>query len=157
LHLCANEESDLFVGFLELVDPVLQQYLASASHRCSASEVYEASTQAWSAVNARIALGRGSEFQIGHGVLMGGSIGSSTSDALRDTAESWTLIRAHIDEVFFGDVRGAAAVLNASSGVAGHPFRLVDSSFADEPRYDLEGPSVVTPDQIYSLLRAIVG
>lgn len=122
----------------------------------SASEVYEASTLAWSAVNSRIALGRGAEFQIGHGVLMAGSIGSSTSDALRDTAESWTLIRAHIDEVFFGDVRGAAAVLNASSGVAGHPFRLVDSSFADEPRYDLEGPSVVSADQIYSLLRAIV-
>src|SRR5439155_27000786 len=54
---------------------------------------------------------RGQEFQIGHGVLMArGERAKDLDGALRDVAESWRLIRAHIDEVFFGDIRGSGAM-----------------------------------------------
>lgn len=120
------------------------------------ADVYEAAVRAWKAVNDRIRLGRGSEFQIGHGVLMSkGAPALSISDALIDVAESWQTIRAHVDEVFFGDVRGIAAVLNV--GVDAHPYRLNDATFADEPRLELVGPAIIGPDLIYPLLTAVAG
>lgn len=123
----------------------------------SPQDVYEAAARAWSAVNARIRLGRGPEFQIGHGVLMArGSAAALVDEALQDAAESWRLIRAHVDEVFFGDVRGIAAVLNVGS-FDGHPYKLEDSTFADEPRLELVGPEAVTSKGVFSLLRAVAG
>lgn len=123
----------------------------------SPGDVYEGAVRAWIGVNARIRLGRGPEFQIGHGVLMArGSAATSIEDALRDVAESWRIIRAHVDEVFFGDVRGIAAVLNVG-GVESHPYRLEDSTFADEPRLELVGPEVVSARIVFSLLRAVAG
>ncbi len=123
----------------------------------SAKDVYNAAERAWSAVNARIRLGRGPEFQIGHGVLMArGTPATTVEDALRDTAESWKLIRTHIDEVFFGDVRGIAAVLNVG-GVDFHPYTLIDSNFADQPCLELTGPEIVSAQDVFTLLRAVAG
>jgi 5-methylcytosine-specific restriction protein B len=120
-------------------------------------DVYEASVRAWSAVNARIRLGRGPEFQIGHGVLMARSTAATSVDeALKDTAESWRFIRAHIDEVFFGDVRGIAAVLNVG-GSDSHPYKIEDSTFADEPRLELVGPEIISTKNVFTLLRAVAG
>jgi len=123
----------------------------------SANDVYETAVRAWSAVNGRIRLGRGPEFQIGHGVLMArGTAATSVDDALEDAAESWRLIRTHIDEVFFGDVRGIAAVLNVG-GIGLHPYKLEDSTFADEPRLELVGPEIVPAQGVFALLRAVAG
>jgi 5-methylcytosine-specific restriction protein B len=123
----------------------------------SPKDVYEAATQAWIAVNERIRIGRGPEFQIGHGVLMSrGRVAGSVDEALEDVAESWRLIRAHIDEIFFGDVRGIAATLNVAA-FDSHPYTLKDSTFADEPRLELEGPAIVTAQAVYSVLRAVAG
>lgn len=123
----------------------------------SPQDVYEAASRAWNAVNARIRLGRGPEFQIGHGVLMArGSAAGSIDEALQDAAESWRLIRTHVDEVFFGDVRGVAAVLNIGE-VDSHPYTLEDSNFADEPRIELVGPETVSTDGVYALLCAVAG
>lgn len=128
----------------------------------TSSDVYAAAISAWAAVNDRIALGRGPEFRIGHGVLM--SSGASSTDlagALRRMSEAWRVIRAHVDEVFFGDVRGVATVLGVglankkSVGEPKHPYSLEDRSFADEPRVALVGPDPITDDQLYSLLRAV--
>lgn len=118
-------------------------------------DVYEAATRAWGAVNARIRRGRGPEFQIGHGILMARkSRASDIAEALQDVSESWRLIRAHVDEVFFGDVRGVAAVLNVGQ-VSKHPYKLNDATFADEPRLELGGPERVTSSDVYSLLCAV--
>ncbi|GIK51472.1 MAG: hypothetical protein BroJett014_04450 [Planctomycetota bacterium] len=122
----------------------------------SAKDVYEAAEQAWRAVNGRIRLGRGPEFQIGHGILMGRKVAATTDqDALRDVAESWSLVRAHIEEVFFGDLRGIAAVLNI--GAVGHPYKLSDTTFGDEPRLEIVGPEVISAENIFTLLRAVAG
>lgn len=70
-------------------------------------------------------------------------------------ANCWPTIRAHVGEVFFGDIRGLAAVLNAASGVQGHLYRLEEKFFADEPREQLIGPTEVSPDKLYGLLVAV--
>ncbi len=122
----------------------------------TAQHVFAAATRALKQINARISLGRGQEFQIGHGVLMGGPVAKDLQGATRSMAEAWRIVRAHIDEVFFGDVRGIAAVLNVGA-VTGHVYQLEDRSFADEPRLELVGPNPVTHDRIYDLLRAVAG
>jgi len=120
-------------------------------------QVFEASVRAWEKVNRRISLGRGPEFQIGHGVLMSGVSGvAMTLDAvLQISAKNWAKVRAHVQEVFFGDLRGIAATLNAIDGPAFHPLQLVETTFADDIRYELAGPSRIGPEKIYAALRAI--
>lgn len=119
-------------------------------------QVYEASVRAWEAVNRRIALGRGQEFRIGHGILMHGSATAATVDEARAIVMTgWVRIMSHVEEVFFGDVRGVAATLNAISGPPYHPLKLQEETFADDLRYELKGLSSLRDSDIYTLLRAI--
>ena len=67
----------------------------------------------------------------------------------------WAKVRAHIEEVFFGDIRGVAATLNALDGPAFNPFKLVETTFADDLRFQLDGPATFHPPIIYDALRAI--
>ncbi len=121
-------------------------------------DVLEAAVQALSAINRRIALGRGEEFQLGHGVFLTGDGGVPTDvdAALHFTAEMWSYMRSHVDEVFFGDLRGVAATLNVAGGSENHPYKLEETTFADEPRVELTGPADVNAGNIYSILRAVV-
>jgi len=120
------------------------------------SDVLEASVRAWAAVNEQISLGRGPEFQIGHGVLMSdASIKTlSLADALASLCVGWAKVRAHVDEVFFGDARGTAAVINALDGPDFNPFKLTETTFADDLRFRLQGPANFSEKNIYSALRA---
>jgi 5-methylcytosine-specific restriction protein B len=123
-----------------------------------AKHVLEACVRAWEKVNRRITLGRGPEFQIGHGVVMYGKAPAMTLDeALRTIATRWLKARAHVQEIFFGDLRAIAATLNAIDGPDYHPLRLEEVSFADDVRFELKGPSYIGPDRIYDALRAIAG
>lgn len=119
-------------------------------------DVLEASVRAWVAVNTQISLGRGPEFQIGHGVLMS-NVKPQTlalAEALGMLCVGWAKVRAHIEEVFFGDTRGIAATLNALHGPDFNPFKLTDTTFADDLRFRLEGPTNFAEDNIYAVLRA---
>lgn len=149
---------------LEPSGTILREYLGLpkaevpiATNAANAGEVYEAAVQAWTKVNARISLGRGREFRIGHGVLMVavGKPPSTLEGALHHVTTCWTSIRAHIDEVFFGDLRGVAATLNALSAIPGHPYKLEEVFFADDPREQLVGPAQISPADIFALLRAV--
>jgi len=119
-------------------------------------DALEASVRAWVAVNAQIALGRGPEFQIGHGVLMSDLKPQELplSDALGALCVGWAKVRAHVEEVFFGDTRGIAAALNALDGPVFNPFKLTETTFADDLRFRLEGPTNFSEDNIYPALRA---
>lgn len=121
-----------------------------------AADVFEASVRAWQEVNKQISLGRSPEFQIGHGVLMPTQPPASLSieEALELVCVGWAKIKAHVEEVFFGDLRGIASALNALDGPAYNPFSLEEVMFADDIRYRLEGPQNLTPDVLYSALRA---
>ncbi len=145
--------ASVLAGYFQLAElrPIAELPTAPATP----ADVYEVALQAWSAVNRRIRIGRGAEFQIGHGVLMAnGSVATTLEESLQDVAESWSVIRAHVDEVFFADVRGIAAVLNVG-GNEGHPYQLEDTMFADENRLDLVGPRAISSQNIFTLLRAV--
>lgn len=124
----------------------------------SAAHVYEAAILAWQAVNTRISRGRGPEFQIGHGVLIGPQSPPTGLDpALNFLHERWVFVQAHIAEVFFGDTRAIAEVLGVRYGTTStHPYVLSERVFADEVRFELEGPPHMTPNDTYALFRAIV-
>ena len=140
-----------FYGIGDENDAPLPDEPADSKH------VFEASARALKVVNMQISLGRGPEFQIGHGVLM--SNVSPGTMALNDAKEfvslGWSKVRAHIDEVFFGDVRGVAATLNALEGPAYNPFKLIEATFADDLRFRLDGPVALSSSDIYPVLRAI--
>ncbi len=144
-------------------DDVLRTYfglpsLASAlpAQPTAAAHVYEALVGAWAATNERIRLGRGGEFRIGHGVLMRADSPPQAPDtALRFAAEGWNVVRAHIDEVFFGHIEGIAAVLNVSPDSKSHPYKVEQRDFADEPRLDLVGPEIADASNVYAILRAV--
>ncbi|PRE19361.1 AAA family ATPase [Burkholderia multivorans] len=120
------------------------------------NDALEASVRAWVAINEQISLGRGSEFQIGHGVLMSDTKPQALelSEALGMLCVGWAKVRAHVEEVFFGDTRGIAATLNALDGPAFNPFKLTETTFADDLRFRLHGPTNFTEDNIYGALRA---
>ncbi|WP_449371298.1 AAA family ATPase [Thiomonas sp.] len=120
------------------------------------NDALEASVRAWVAVNAQIALGRGPEFQIGHGVLMSDAKPQTLAlpEALGALCVGWAKVRAHVEEVFFGDTRGIAAALNALDGPAFNPFKLTETTFADDLRFRLEGPTNFAENNIYAALRA---
>ena len=122
----------------------------------SVNDALEASVRAWVAVNAQIALGRGPEFQIGHGVLMSDVKLQTLAlpEALGALCVGWAKVRAHVEEVFFGDTRGIAAALNVLDGPAFNPFKLTETTFADDLRFRLEGPTNFAEGNIYAALRA---
>jgi 5-methylcytosine-specific restriction protein B len=122
----------------------------------STADALEASVRAWVAVNEQVALGRGPEFQIGHGVLMSDlkPLTLPLEEALGVLCVGWARVRAHVEEVFFGDTRGIAAALNALDGPAFNPFKLTETTFADDLRFRLEGPTNFNEGNIYPALRA---
>lgn len=123
----------------------------------SVNDIFEASVRAWQTVNERIRIGRGAEFEIGHGVLFGGiNIDELDTDkALDFVSTGWEKIRSHVEEVFFGDLRGVAATFNALEPPAYHPFKLEEANFAGELRYRISSPTTLSRGTVYPFLRAI--
>ena len=122
----------------------------------TADDVFEAAVRAFAAINERIALGRGPEFRIGHGVLMQqGDKADTIDEALQHFAICWRIMKNHVDEAFFGDVRGTAIVLNADHGIDENPYVLEETSFGDAPRARIVGPVIIGMEDIYNLLLAL--
>lgn len=123
----------------------------------SPSELYEASVQAWRVVNERLSIGRGPDFQIGHGLLMlGDPAGADYAQALALVARGWARALAHIGEVFFGDTRSIAVTLNAMDNPPNfHPLELIEQAFGGELRYELRGQNLWLRERLYDGLRAV--
>jgi 5-methylcytosine-specific restriction protein B len=135
------------------------QAQALPANPSNAKDVYESLVQAWAKINARIALGRSREFEIGHGVVMApsGTAPTDMNQALTLAILSWNAVRAHLNEVFFGDLRGLAVALNATGEIAQHPYNLQEVFFGDEPKQELRGPAIVSQGEIYKTLSAVAG
>lgn len=123
-----------------------------------ASDVYRAAVDAWLSINRRINIGRGAEFEIGHGVLMqGGSpAGLDSISAAAYLLQAWEGIRAHVEEVFFGDVLSIAEVLNVGPQTPSHPYKLVEHDFAGGARSQLLIENA-TAANLFGILRAVAG
>ncbi|MFE1027196.1 AAA family ATPase [Streptomyces sp. NPDC058818] len=124
------------------------------SQAASSKDVYAALVLGWQKVNERLALGRGAAFQLGHGALMHAAASAEPNKALRYAADCWSLMRAHVDEVFFGDLRGVAETISADA--PGSPFTLTSATFAEQPVLQLSPSGELKPDQVYPALKAIV-
>lgn len=122
------------------------------------ADALEASVRAWVSINEQIALGRGPEFQIGHGVLMSDPKLPTLplEEALSVLCVGWVKVLAQVEEVFFGDIQGIAATLNAMDGHSSNPFKLTEKPFANDLRFRLEGPTNFSKDNIYLALRAFI-
>jgi 5-methylcytosine-specific restriction enzyme B len=120
----------------------------------NADDVYAAALLAWQAVNRRIRVGRGAEFEIGHGVLMHGEPPRSLPEAYAYVGLGWRRIRQHLDEVFFGSVDGLAAALNVD-GTANHPIERETALFANDSVSFLDEPEEPGDETLYKLLRAV--
>lgn len=122
----------------------------------TSADLYEASVQAWVAVNERLRLSRGPDFQVGHGILMASKFQVDMTDATADVGRAWARVQTHVGEVFFGDTRSMAAILGMREESTGqHPIRLVSKIFDDEPRFVLEGLDSWRQEELYDGLRAI--
>ena len=129
--------------------------LALPAIPASPSEVVEAAVRAWEVVNQRISLGRGAEFQLGHGVFFSRATAplASVSDALSMAVSCWTTIVAHLDEVFMGDSFSVAATLatNATSSF----YKLESGTFGQEQRQVFRALKPIDPTNVYELLLAV--
>jgi 5-methylcytosine-specific restriction protein B len=149
---------------LNINEQVLNSFFnISSSHTVpeqatTVNDVYTVAVRAWKIINHRLALGRGAEFQLGHGIFLTevSTPYSELDDALTFVAEVWHVILAHIEEVFFGDLRGISAVLNALDSDETCPYHLKDEYFADEPRVILISPKIIDKDNIYNIYRSIL-
>lgn len=118
-------------------------------------EIVEAAIRAWEVVNQRISLGRGAEFQLGHGVFFSRALVplETVPDALLMAVSCWTTITAHLDEVFLGDSFSVAATL-ATTATSSF-YKLESGTFGQEQRQVFRTLRPIDPSNIYELLLAV--
>lgn len=127
--------------------------LQNHSSTSDTSDVYRAAIKALRRVNELITIGKGPEFQIGHGILLPPPQDLSDVNTAKEyMTDRWRQIIFHIQEVFFGDPEALAVVLAANSDDS--PFTLEDVTFGSSIQQVLR-QEPITPQNIYSFLMAL--
>ena len=123
---------------------------------CStASDVYSVAIHALEKINELICIGRGKEYQLGQGVFLSTKPkDNSMSSALQFASEAWSMIYAHIEELFFGDSISIGYLVNANSPLS--PYKLEELYFAGETKFVLTC-SDIDMSNIFNLYQAIAG
>lgn len=146
-HYRLSPQTDVLRGHLGL--PGVDQNLTLAP--AEVRDLYEALAQAWVKINSQILLGRGPAYRLGHGALMHAPAPQDNfAGAQEYVSHSWSTMRAHIDEVFFGNTRALADVLRADDDAS--PYSLIETSFAGQSVRRLDGPERPSFDAIHRLL-----
>lgn len=118
------------------------------------SDYYEALAQAFTKVNDQILLGRGQAYQLGHGALMHADPDQTNIGAAQEyVATAWATIRAHVDEVFYGNTRAVSDVLRAENSKS--PYSMLESTFAGQIVRRISGSLRPDPSELYRLLALI--
>lgn len=118
------------------------------------SDVYEALAQAWAVLNKQVLLARGAAYQLGHGALMHRTAPTGGLEAAREySAEAWATMRAHLDEVFFGDTRAMADILRVEHEAS--PYDLEEATFAGQSVSRITGPLRPDATELDKLLAII--
>lgn len=122
----------------------------------SAEDVYALATLMLERINKKISIGRGLEYQLGHGVLMKAEKPPmDVNDALRYIASCWPSIQTHIEEVFFGNTEAMSDVLNAKND--GHGFFEVDyAEFAGRQIMYIANIGFVEQGNIYEMMLSLL-
>lgn len=110
--------------------------------------------EAWRQVNDRISLLRGSEYQLGHAVVIPES-GRDLSDGERAAAfvaERWSLLEQHVGELFFGEPRREVAAL---AGSAEGSYVCVEGYVGNELTMRVIRPDPASPDEWVAMLQQV--
>lgn len=122
----------------------------------SAAEVYFAAIRSLKRINDKIAIGRGDEYRLGHGIFM--SIQRPANDELASAldfcVQVWGIIITHVEELFFGNANSIGYVINASDPRS--PYSIEEATFAEDIRAILRKP-IISAVNIYSTLVAAGG
>ena len=117
-------------------------------------DVYHVAIKALEAINKKIIIGRGTEYQLGQGVFLSTSpTGNTLCEALKFVADAWAIIFAHIEELFFGEPIAMGYILNADRDSS--PYSLQEVTFAGETKFILSH-TVINQDTIYGLYRSLL-
>jgi len=116
-----------------------------------ATDYYEALVQAFSRINEQILLGRGQAYQLGHGALMHAPADTDNVGAAQEyVTTAWATLRAHVDEVFYGNTLAISDVLCAENSKS--PYSMLESTFAGQTVRRIVGPLRPEPLELYKLL-----
>ena len=112
---------------------------------------YEALVQAFNKINEQILLGRGEAYQLGHGALMHAPADTNNVGAAQEyVATAWAKLRAHVDEVFYGNTLAISDILRADNPKS--PYSMRESTFAGQTVRRIVGPLRPSPAELYKLL-----
>lgn len=119
-----------------------------------AEKLLGALVDAWEQINERVSRLRGSEYQIGHGVLIpeAGRDLSVIQSATLFVKERWSQVEQHVGELFFGDPRAEVAVLG---GYAEDTYRLEEGYLRTELTTQVIRPDPATSEDWARMLGAI--
>lgn len=149
-HYRLEPESSVLRAHFGLA-PAASALPATAS---SPTDVYEALVQSWVVINDQIRMGRGPAYRLGHGALMHADAPKGTlEEAHQYLAHAWATIRAHLDEVFFGNTRALSDVLRAEEEQS--PYSLEETTFAGQSVRRIDGPERPSANDLYRLLSLI--
>lgn len=120
----------------------------------SPNDVFLVATLALKAINKKIAVGRGPEYQLGQGVFLSTEPhGTTLADAKQFVLDCWFMIYAHIEELFFGEPNSMAYILNAEKDSS--PYSLEEITFAGDTKFVLSNSSIDC-ETIYRLYRSLL-
>lgn len=130
---------------------VVRDTFAIASPATAVDEVLDAAVNAWQAVNGRIEIGRGVEYQLGQGFFFatGTTRPASVAEAIERALGWWATIETHVLEAFFAQPQEQVAVFGSESG-----YQLKEATFGSEQRQVLQKPTITTAT-IVELLKQV--
>lgn len=119
----------------------------------TAEDAYRVAFCALEKINKHISIGRGKEYQIGQGVFLSTTPENESREAaLEFITEVWSIIYAHIQELFFGDSVSLAYIINAASEES--PYELEELVFAEEAKTVIKHQTI-SKENIYDVYLAI--
>ena len=120
----------------------------------SPEELLNALVDAWQQVNDRISLLRGSEYQLGHAVVIPEPARhlSDIEQAAAFVRERWSRLEQHVGELFFGEPRRIVAIL---AGSAEGTYEYQEGYIGSELTMRVIHPSPATPGEWTKMLRAV--
>ena len=121
---------------------------------CVIGELLEAFVDAWQGVNDRISLLRGSEYQVGHAVVIPEARRNLSEVGLvvAFVQERWSQLEQHVGELFFGEPRREVAAL---TGSAAGSYECREGFVGNELTIRVARPSPTTPEDWINMLRAV--
>lgn len=139
-------------------DVVAKKYNISLSQKTpdvptTSQDVIGVAVRALREINRKISIGRGEDYQLGHGVFLSSEPKDNSIDAaLEFVLEIWSMIYSHIEELFFGDVESIAFIVRANT--VNSPYETLEETFAGEMKIILSYKDI-NKNNIYKLYAAI--